>query len=70
MITNMELRVELCVLNLILKWSEKYSKKKKNQLIFINFGIRSSQWKTPKKEKPLMFECYNILDPMEWVEIF
>ena len=22
--------------------------------------------KTPKKERNLMFECYNLLDPMEW----
>jgi hypothetical protein len=46
----MELRFEPCVLNLIWKWGAKDSEKKKDHLIFINFGIKKFTLKnTPKK---------------------
>jgi hypothetical protein len=44
----------------------KRPKKKKDHVIFINFGVKKKfiLKNTPKK-KALMFECYNFLDPME-----
>jgi hypothetical protein len=41
----------------------KRPKKKEDHLIFINFGVKNTK-KHPQK-KTLMFECYNLLDPME-----
>jgi hypothetical protein len=43
-LTNLELKFEPCMLNLIWKWGAK----------------------DPQKKKTLTFECYNLLDPMEW----
>jgi hypothetical protein len=41
-------------------------KKREDHLIFINFGVKKFTIKKhPKKKKTLMFECYNLLDPME-----
>jgi hypothetical protein len=65
MITNLELRFELCVPNLIWKREAKDPKKREDHLIFINFGIKKFTVKNTQKNKTLMFECYNILDPME-----
>ena len=65
-ITNMELKFEPCVLNLIWKWGAKDSKKKKDHLIFINFLVKKFITKNTQKKKTLMFKCYNLLDPMEW----
>jgi hypothetical protein len=71
-ITKMELRFEPCVLNLIWKWGAKDPRKREDHLIFINFGVKKFTGKNiPKKIKNLMFECYNILDSLEWrAEIF
>jgi hypothetical protein len=44
---------------------EKNKQKKKNHLIFINFGVKKFTLKNTPKNKTLMFECYNLLDPME-----
>jgi hypothetical protein len=44
---------------------QKTQKKKKDHLIFINFGVKKFIVKTSQKERTLMFECYNLLDPME-----
>jgi hypothetical protein len=43
----------------------KRSKKKKDHLIFINFGVKKFTLKNAQKKKTLIFECYNLLDPME-----
>jgi hypothetical protein len=40
-------------------------KKKKDHLIFINFGVKKFIVKSAQKKETLMFECYNLLDPME-----
>jgi hypothetical protein len=42
----------------------KRPKKRQDHLIFINFGIKKFTIKNIKKGT-LMFECYNLLDPME-----
>jgi hypothetical protein len=42
------------------------TQKKKKHLIFINFGVKKCTLKSTQKKKTLMFECYNLLDPMEW----
>jgi hypothetical protein len=65
-LTNMELKFEACMLNLIWKRGAKDPKKKKDHLIFINFGVKKFTLKnTQKKIKNLTLECYNLLDPME-----
>jgi hypothetical protein len=70
MITNMELRFEPCVLKLIWKWGAKEQKKREDHIAFINFGVKKFTVKNTQK-KTLMFERYNLLDPMEWgAEIF
>jgi hypothetical protein len=40
MITNLELRFELCVLNLIWKRDAKDPKKREDHLIIMNFGVK------------------------------
>jgi hypothetical protein len=41
-------------------------KKRECHLIFINFGVKKFTVKnTHKKKETLMFECYNLLAPME-----
>jgi hypothetical protein len=42
------------------------TQKKEGPLIFINFGVKKITVKNTQKKKTLMFECYNLLDPMEW----
>jgi hypothetical protein len=37
-------------------------KKKKNHLIFINFGVKKFTLENTPKKKTLTFECYNLLD--------
>jgi hypothetical protein len=64
-LTNLELKFEACMLNLIWKWGAKDPKKKKDHLIFINFGIKKFTLKNTPQKKTLTFECYNLLDPME-----
>jgi hypothetical protein len=44
----------------------KRPKKKEDHLIFINFGVKKFTLKNTQKNKTLMFECYNFLNPMEW----
>jgi hypothetical protein len=39
-LTNLELKFEACVLNLIWKWGAKDPKKWEDHLIFINFGVK------------------------------
>jgi hypothetical protein len=49
--TNLELKFEACMLNLIWKWGAKDPKKREDYLIFINFGIKKFTLKnTPKKQ--------------------
>jgi hypothetical protein len=43
----------------------KRPKKRKDHLIFINFGVKMFIVKKHPKNKTLMFECYNFIDPME-----
>jgi hypothetical protein len=63
-LTNLKLKFEAYMLNLIWKRCAKDPKKGENHLIFINFGVKKFTLKnTPKKT--LAFECYNHLDCME-----
>jgi hypothetical protein len=50
-ITNMELRFEQCVLNLIWKGVAKDPKKREDYLIFINFGVKKFTIKNTQKKK-------------------
>jgi hypothetical protein len=44
----------------------KRPKKRKDHLIFSNFGVKKfTVKKHPKKRKTSMFKCYNLLDSME-----
>jgi hypothetical protein len=43
----------------------KRPKKREDHLIFTNFGVKKFIGKNTPNNKPLMFECYNILNPME-----
>jgi hypothetical protein len=43
----------------------KRPKKRKDHIIFINFGIKKFAVENAQKNKTLMFECYNLLAPME-----
>jgi hypothetical protein len=54
-----------CVYNLIWKLCAKDPKKRQDRLIFINFGAKKFTLKSTKRKGTLMFECYNLLDPME-----
>jgi hypothetical protein len=65
-LTNLELKFEACMLNLIWKWGAKDPKKREDHLIFINFGVKKFALKITQKKKSLTFECYYLLDPMEW----
>jgi hypothetical protein len=56
----------VCSTWLIWKWGAKDPKKREDHLIFINFGVKKFTLKNTQKNKTLMFECYNLLDPMEW----
>jgi hypothetical protein len=49
--TNMELKFEPCVLNLIWRWGAKDPQKREDHLIYINFGVKKFIVKnTPKKQ--------------------
>jgi hypothetical protein len=51
-ITNMELKFEACMLNLIWKSGAKDPKKREDHLSFINFGVKKFKLKnTPRKKK-------------------
>jgi hypothetical protein len=65
LITNLVLRFEPCVLNLIWKWVAKDPKKWEDHLIFISLGVKKFKVKNTQK-KNLLFECCNLLDSMEW----
>jgi hypothetical protein len=49
-ITNMELRFEPYVLNLIRKWGTKDPKKRKDHLILMNFGVKKFSIKNTQKK--------------------
>jgi hypothetical protein len=49
-ITNMELKFEPCILNLIWKRGAKGPKKKEDYLIFLNFGVQKFIVKNTQKE--------------------
>jgi hypothetical protein len=50
-LTNLELKFDACMFNLIWKWGAKDPKKRKDHLIFINFGVKKFTLKnTPKKK--------------------
>jgi hypothetical protein len=68
-LTNLELKFEAGMLKLIWKWGAKDPKKRKDHLIFINFGIKKFTLKSTFGKKTLTFECYNLLDPMEWAVV-
>jgi hypothetical protein len=49
-LTNLELKFEACMLNLIWKWGAKNPKIREDHLIFINYGVKKFKLKsTPKK---------------------
>jgi hypothetical protein len=51
-LTNLELKFDACMLNLIWKWGAKDPKKMEDHLIFINFGVKKFTLKnTPPKKK-------------------
>jgi hypothetical protein len=56
-ITNMELRFEPCVLNLIWKWGAKVPKKREDHLVFINFGVKKFTLKNTHKK----LWCLNVI---------
>jgi hypothetical protein len=64
-LTNLELTFEPCMLNLIWKRSAKDPKRREDHVFFINFGVKKFTLKNTPKENTLMFECYNLLAPME-----
>jgi hypothetical protein len=43
----------------------KRPQKKEDHLIFINFDVKKFTVKNTQKKETLMFECYNLLTPME-----
>jgi hypothetical protein len=43
----------------------KRPKKREDHLIFINFGVKHLNVKNTQKNKTLIFECYNLLDPIK-----
>jgi hypothetical protein len=50
-LTNIELKFEACIFNLIWKWGAKDPQKRKDHLMFINFGVKKFILKnTPKKK--------------------
>jgi hypothetical protein len=50
-LTNLELKFEACMLNLIWKWAAEDPKKREDHLILINFGVKKFTLKnTPKKK--------------------
>jgi hypothetical protein len=58
MFTNLDLRFEPCILNLIWQWGAKDPKKREDHLIFINFGVKKFTLKnTPKKK----LWCLNVI---------
>jgi hypothetical protein len=68
--TNMELRFEPGVLNLIWNWREKNPRKRKDHLILIDFGVKKFTARNTPNKKTLMFECYNLLDEeLEFFEV-
>jgi hypothetical protein len=64
-LSNLELKFEACMLNLIWKRGAKDPKKREDHLIFINFGVKKFTLKNTPQKKTLTFECYNLLDPIE-----
>jgi hypothetical protein len=52
-LTNLGLRFEPYMLNLIWKWGAKDPKKSEDHLIFINFGIKKFTIKITHKKKKL-----------------
>jgi hypothetical protein len=48
--TNLELKFEACMLNMIWKWGAKDPKKREDHLIFINFGVKKFTPKNTQKK--------------------
>ena len=69
-LTNIELKIEPCVLNLIWKWYTNYPKEKEYHLIFMKFGAKKLVVKSTSKEQTQIFEYCNLVDPMKWWEFF
>ena len=40
--------------------------KKKTQFSFVNLGVKEFIVKNTAKKNTLIFECYNLVNPMEW----
>jgi hypothetical protein len=60
-LTNLELKFEACMVNLIWKWGAKDPKKREDHLIFINFGMKKFTLKnTPQKKN---FDVWMLLFP-------
>jgi hypothetical protein len=55
-LTNLKLKFEACMLNLIWKWGAKDPKKREDHLIFINFGVKKFALKNTQKNK--IFEVW------------
>jgi hypothetical protein len=49
-----------------LEVSCKRPKKRRDHLIFINFGGKEFTIENIPKKTTFMFECYNLLDPKDW----
>jgi hypothetical protein len=49
-LTNLELKFEACMLNLIWKWKAKDPKKREDHLISINFGVKKFTLKSTLKK--------------------
>jgi hypothetical protein len=60
----MEFRFEPCVLNFIWEWGAKDPQKRKDHLIFINFGVK--KFMPPPKKIKIVFENHSLLYPMQW----
>jgi hypothetical protein len=63
--TNLKLKFEPHVLNLFFKFLAKDPKKRRYNLNIMNFEVKKFTVRNSQK-KTLMFECYNLLDPMDW----
>jgi hypothetical protein len=64
-ILHLRLRIEPNVANLIEKPLLKVEKIIKLYLIFMNFGRKKFMVRNDSKKKTLVFDCYNLIDPIE-----
>jgi hypothetical protein len=62
---NLKLKFQPYVLNLFPKCLAKDPIFFEHHLILMNFGVKKFTVRNTQKKKTLMFQCYNLLDPME-----